>query len=753
MTRTFLSTLLMLLPPAVGMAQVEFIKTPVRADACVNDLFFVDVPLEADINDIPPNFEQDLQADLTALARANVGWFCDHNTCDPLRAPGRLVARVARLLPQREQSRLDERFLRIGFYYLPKPGRMANAQRLRVRDAAVCSAVTALNATVGALWPDDAQPPYIGRACIASGQLGPLRPPQLRPGTDLSGLLPTISDEMLNWHLNQMSVDEAIPAKTPIVLVDTGVQDHLVSEVRRWNVPDPVLPARYDAHGRPLIEQRDATHPHGTEMALAMRQITTAPIIDLPALGAGGRVPLGQVARAVDAAATRIGNTSAVINLSLGWAPEIERLRKLRRGFCATTESPAGEAMRAVLASVRQRFPQQLVVTAGGNRARLGESYMLTFAGRNEAIALNGATEEDAFYPGHWGLRPTNGEATVLTVGAIQSSGRLAAMDQGQAALYAPGQHVYVDADTDPVENQCAPGRRALQLPRAVTGSSIAAAFTSAAAARIWDLQPETSAARAARLLYLAAEPMGIERKGRLSYHKSFAGTLARRLNLKRLDDLLRAPSHALANCMGGQSAASTGPTVSWRCRRALERLGFDERLRPESPPVVWPRPRAQHCGPDVGDDPPRLTLPQPSPTPLCLDADTAFVCETDDLYSAGDAGPQPEDIGGCDDCMLFQRPDGTLRMQGQLNPRLPDGTRISFPYLIARWPNGSKSFVSLSGAQQTWGPGVSINIPNIHMNSGFYSISSADLYLHTRIKTPKQTKGIADLSPVRVGN
>lgn len=743
MTRTLLSTLLMLLPPAVGMAQVEFIKTPVRVDPCVNDLFFVDVPLEADINDIPPNFEQDLQADLTALARANVGWFCDHNTCDPLRAPGRLVARVARLLPRRDSTRVEKRFLRIGFYYLPKPGRMANAQRLTVRDAAVCTAVAGLKTTIAGLWPDDVTPPFSGRACAASSQAGP---PRLRPGVNLRHLGPALNDNVLNWHLTRMSVDDPAPSNTPIVLIDTGVDPERVPQVQQWAVPEPVLPARYDRFGRPVIPQPEPTHPHGTEMALAMRQITTAPIIDLPALGAAGRVPLGQIARAVDSAAAQVGKQPAVINLSLGWAPEIEHRRKLLRDGCLTEEDPAGEAMRAVLASTRQRHSQQLVVAAGGNRAQLGTTYVQTFGQRTDASPPQGSSAKDAFYPGHWGLRPTHGAPTVLTVGAMQSNGRLAGMDQGQAALYAPGQHVYLRAPSDPPVDPCAPGQAELQFPRAVTGSSIAAAFTAALATRIWSHWPTSDAPTAARLLYLAAEPIGLERAGRLYPHKSATGTLARRLNAERLDTLLRANPRALRPCFDGNPIGFTGPSVSSTCRRALEGLGFDERLRPQSPSAVWTRPTDPICPAQypAGDDP----IGRLGRGSICDDAPA--LCETNDLYSAGDAGPQPEDLGGCDDCMLFHLPDGRIRMRGRINSRFPEGTLFKNPWLIVNWSGSSYAYVNLSTSSQIWAAGASIDINNITLNMQGRSLSDANVFLYTRIKTPKQTSGTADFSPVR---
>lgn len=751
MMRMSLSLLLfVLLAPACGGAQSPFIKAPVRVDPCVNDLFFVDVPLEVDIERVPRDFTDTLARALTEKARQNVGWFCEGGVCDPLRRPGSLVAVVAPLLPDDREA--ERRFLRAAFYYTPKAGSFVDAQRLMVRDAAVCDAVAGIEAAVAEHGGPVADKLYVGRACMASGQQirrDVVQPrPKLRDDFDRDRLKPAISDAMLNWHLERMGVDEPRRSRTPIVLIDTGVRGEIVA-TEAWPTPAEVLPSGYDADARPVTPPARVAHPHGTEMAVAIRQITTAPIVDVPVLGINGRVPLGQVARAVDSAARRLGDRPGVINLSLGWAPEIERVRKLARGACITLEAPAGEAMRSVLARVRAAHPKVLVVAAGGNRARLGDGYLDQTIARYEATVTDDALASDAFYPAQWGLRSTDGAPTVLAVGATQSTGRVAGMDQGQATLFAPGQHVYLNAEGDAVRDICAAGQTALTFPRAVTGSSIAAAFTSAAAAGIWDQQPDVTAAEAARLLYLAGEPMGVTRDGRVRPYAGINRIAGRRLHLGRLDILLSAHERTLRAC-GEGGAAFTGPTVSGACAQALEALRFDERLRAESAAIVWPRTRAPACPVAFGDAS-RLRM-RVDGAQVCGGDVAEPLCANADLYSAGDAGPQPE-LDGCDDCMLFELSDGTARMQGIINPGFPEGTLITDPWLIAYWEDGSKATVDLSGTDQVWAAGKSLDISGLKLDLGDHLLSKANVFLSTTIKTPSQTTGTTDMSPVRVGD
>lgn len=717
-----------------------FIAKPVRVDACGNDLFFVDLPLEADADLMPPDFPARLATALTETAQANVHWFCDPGRCDALAVEDRLVARVAPVLAGPEAAR----FLRVGFYYRPAPESgtpWADAERLWVRDDSVCDAVTALHATLDVLTGLPDHPFYAGRACTASGQ-------QVAPGE-----APDLTQAMLDWHLDQLGIDAPFDARVPIVLVDTGVQPDVVGGVRPVAVPGEALPARFDGAGQPVPVAPANRHPHGTEMAVAMRQITTAPILDLPALGRDGRVPLGQVARAVEATVAALGDDPAVINLSLGWAPEVERERKLIRGACRTAESPAGEAMRAVLAHVYAEHTNQLVVAAGGNRAFIGDAYRQTFSGRVQAGAFGDALETDAFYPAQWGLRGTaisgSPRPTVLAVGAARSTGGPAGLDQRRALLYAPGEHVYLTADGEAPAACGAGGEVAVTFPRAVTGSSVAAALTSALATRVLEAVPDLKTAQFARLLYLAGVPMGVEAGEALVPQLGLHELPMRRLHAGRLERLLADPMPALAACRG-TAPALTGPAPTADCVAALEARGLDETLQGPEPAVTWAGPREPICDSPVVDGA-ALEL-APSAGRICEEATPPPTCAVADLYSAGDAGPQPEH-NGCDDCaLLVNLGEETMRLQGILSTALPTDTEITNPWIIAYWSTGEKAVLDLGGLDQVWAPGKALDIAGLKLDLGGLELAKADVFLSTSIKTPDQTSATNDMSPLRVG-
>lgn len=731
----------------------DFVKNPVRTDPCVNDLFVIDLPLEADARQAPRDFAARLTAQLTATARANRGWFCDPGRCGPLDAPDALAARVERLLDPRPGLE-PERFHRVAFYYRPEGASKlpwANARRLIVRDGAACDAVAGVRAAVDAVF-GRRSPFYVARACTASGQQ--ITRPDLTPrdDADFGDLVPDISPRMLDWHLQQIGVERPSDDRAPIVLVDTGVRADLIDGVEAVDPPAEVLPAAFDDRGRPVSRRPAVRHPHGTEMAAAMRQITRAPIRDLAVLGVDGRVPLGQVARAVDAAAAALGDDGAVINLSLGWAPEIERQRKLIRGACTTIEQPAGEAMRAVLARIHGEQTGVLVVAAAGNRAWLGEAYRQTFAARFDASVFGDARETDAFYPAQWGLRPSPIDnarrPTVLAVGANRSTGEPAAMDHRQASLYAPGQHVYVTGDGDAAPECSAGGEQGVSFPRPITGSSVAAALTSALAVRIVDRHPRLKARDLARLLYLAGVPIGVERDGRLTPHQGLHRLPARRLHAGRLDRLLRDPEPALEAC-AGQSPALTGAAPTAACVEALEARGLDERLTGPTPAITWPRTREPVCGSETVEA--RLRV-RPSAVAVCEGATPPPGCRIADLYSAGDAGPQPE-TDGCDDCSLQVNIAEQLgRIQGILSPGYPEGTLITNPWLVAYWSTGEKVMVDLSDVDQVWGPGKMLDIAGLKLELGGLDLTKADVFLSLNVKTPGQTSASNDMSPLRVG-
>lgn len=439
----------------------------------------------------------------------------------------------------------------------------------------VCDALILLRREAEAVFPAET-PLYIGRHCPAVALGSPHGP---------------------DWQREVMGVPEGglgEPA-AQIVLVDGGF-----SETPAW------APRRL-SHGQ--------QHPHGEAMHGAMRQISAPDVLDYRVLDEHGLGSLDDVARAIDHV-TRARPNSLVVNLSLGWAPELERRRRFvprthaehvaegePEPFCFDAdgdevhEDPIGEAVRyamqqAALRDAAGDRPSLAVVVAAGNRPRL--------FGRDENTPYEGwyhvadgehgehypdssdATEADLFYPAQWAER--DGLANVLPVGASDVRDRRSLFSPPSMAplLLAPGTHVQIDEGT-------------------WTGSSVAAAYAAVATASALTEDLNGAGAITAVLDGAAELPSG---HLRLSFDKA--------------PEAVEAP------------AASRRRFVSLATRRWLQQM---RRALPDAPD----------------------TLGRP------------------DQYSIGLAGPQPP-VGGCPECLMVMRNHREGRRQGTLRGRLKEG-------------------------------------------------------------------------------
>ncbi|MCB9526266.1 MAG: S8/S53 family peptidase, partial [Myxococcales bacterium] len=444
----------------------------------------------------PEALSQRLLADIQGRAGAELpGWFCPEGACGEAcrEALGTLRVDVASLLPERDVNgrRADghRRFWRIRF----TSDRDERDPFFAVQPAAQCALMDLLRPAAQGVAREFGVPPdrlgqiKVGRqACV-------VRPMSVDPQWPAQAMF-------LEPPARPLQVD---PAVRPVVaLIDTGVDPARHPDALEFDVlglgPDP-----YDA----------GPNPHGSAMGDFVRAFVGAGGAELwsyRVMDAGGTGPVGAVARALDEALFN-DNRPLVANLSLAWLPEYERTRKLADD-CGATEDAAGEAVRYLLAVARELDSRQrpvLVVAAGGNRPldnETPEAFFVDQAAEYGACTAGwwAAGRSPMLVPAEWtrtwvGAQCGGARPPLVAVGAVDLLGRrssLAVPDPlTEPPLVAPGEHV-----TD--------GRRNVW-----SGSSVSAAFTSGAVARLWasyaDRGVTLSGAETAALLNLAARDLG----------------------------------------------------------------------------------------------------------------------------------------------------------------------------------------------------------------------------------------------------
>ena len=583
-------------------------------EPCPNDRFFVHVPTWAMLN-LPLNFQSRLQTDL------------DNHIAARPRLSGTKVT-VEAVLDSRPG--INERADGHRRFWTISTDRTVPGDEL-------CAWVDHLRNRAQAMGGADL---YVGRECVAAGLGSPGAP---------------------DWPLELMG-KPAAPAgpPAPIAVIDTGFK-----RTADWRAPG--------------IAPLDPKHPHGQMIREAIRQLTShvgvPTLLDYRAMGSEGTAPLANVARAIDAAVFD-ADGARVINLSLGWPPELERRRALPG--CGTLEDPIGEAVRYTLAMAHMRdaglltaAPGQVdpngptaVMVAGGNRPTLfGQDVTPYYAAHHRVDfgPLVGDCSQPSgdglFYPAQWARRDTcfYGRPPITAM-RVTPVGATDHRDE-RSPLSAP--------EMTPV--LVAPGTAIRLGGQRWSGSSIATAYASAA------VSLELAGGGLGRAAVLAVYTRGTHLP-----HLSGA-TPVRRLTF---------------------ATPHTATTPRW--------VGGGPRI-PASGAAAYARADRLSC----------LATLAGWFQGMRTEAEVAAVCPafltTLDRFSAGDAGPQPPVIG-CPECYA---PVDISREAADVYVTLtsdwdPSTTTLSDPYLVVSYPDGYESWIALPYDPTVWKPGEQFTVEDV---------------------------------------
>jgi len=674
-------------PPPDGGVPIEAVTAPTAHHGCLDDRLFVEVPASS-ASALPPETFETLAG---ALLELDPRWFCPADAECP--SPS---AELRPLLPPLELpdglgADAGARFLRIYFRRGDDP---APIEPDRLGD--VIAFVRAVVASV-----PGAPAVYVGRECVAH----------------ILGVEPGATEAMRSWHLDRLGAEGggADGAPVDVMLVDTGVPAALAAtlDIDETDVRD--LAGRDgDDEGPP--------HPHGGAMALFVEQLASnARIGSIRALGRDGMGAIGDVAAGIAVAvqARGFGDTPTVINLSVGWPPELGRPRLVPSSQGPVTEDPAGESVRYMLALAGQLSTAAaplVTIAAAGNRPghpavneRVYEAWFGVDAQADPPTGCPAAdlpTGPPLFYPAYWSRLPScvagqGPRFLTWAVGAIDDRDRDTALTirGAQPPLVAPGQLVYAAHDALPAaaavpvcSEEGTPDDGALRSPTAVTGTSVAAALTSGAIARLLGAGVDlTGAASPASALRQLAWATGVEVAG-----AAFDSAAIRRLNLCRALAATRC-SDVVACAVDGPDDGSFDRAVDCAgavtaCAPACPDVEADSIEWPEAhrplPPVACRCDRAADRGlaadGDCGD-PERED--RACPYELGIDA-----------HSLGTAGGQPGQPT-CPDCSAFVRDGGPtarldawLELSSAMNPR----TVVDSGFIVLRDSAGSAYSASL---------------------------------------------------------
>lgn len=488
-----------------------------------------------------------------------------------------------------------------------------------------------------------------------------------------------------------------------VALVDTGVDGAWAGSLDVGFEVDGVLTASLPGSA--------GLHLHGTAMAELIRRVASpraAELLSFRVMSEDGVGVVADAARAVDAA---VGSAPGpvVVNLSLGWMPERARPRRLEGLDCSTVEDDIGETMRyalAVAADADTPSRPVVVVAAAGNRPLSGEDA--------HAFAVEPTTGLDPWTLDWWTTgQPTTREPMlmpaqyarldggVVAVGAVDGADRRGALSvmppAAEPHLTAPGQFVPLKALDSMTGGTMS----------TLSGSSLAAAYTSAALARALDALhdrgaveptlPLLTGAEVAALVYLVAQDVG---------RLGAAGHPIRRVSVERLDTLLAC--EALSEVLGcvADYAADRGALLS-HCGWATSTCG----LAP-SPPCS--------AAPASGAD---CTQPiEMSVTPADADptrwSDLAHAVMTfgdplsggvpDRIHQAlaGGVGPSP-DIPPCSDCLAhFASGAQQVSLWMKMSTQYPSATVFYSPKLAVYDANGAKAVIDIDIGTTVLSPG-----------------------------------------------
>lgn len=690
---------------------------------CFSDRFFVEAP--TGVVDLPATFAAALQTRLDAHKAALLDWICPDNdfVCrDPSQPTPAAV--VPTLAAHRAWS-----------IVLSAP----------VRQDKLCDAVAGIR-----LIADEAQKaiglpathplPFVGRQCALRAMDAEL----------------AATPAMLKWHrdvINDGLAPEGPGEPINVLLLDTGVRTSVGDDLgvqTLWTQLDGV---DHDA-SIPL-------HPHATWMALLIAQMSpSARIFDVRVLNENGIGAISDLATALDDALSEDWFEAGplVVNLSLGWAPELSRPRVITGPSCTSHEDPVGESVRFALGRYadREAIGATVVLAAAGNRperaARAAELYGAFFAVATDLgeplpphSACPGAPSPPApdwFYPAEWNRRPTceaDSDGLPLSprylawaIGATDDRDlpTVLSIDGPEPPVVAPGQHVYVDHPFggDPVPAPLctgAPAVNLLHLPGAITGTSAATALVAGVAAesqwqRLKHGQAPLAGAALQHLTHLLAVDLA-----RPAWRPDPSGSdpvAVRRVSWCGLwsaleeDGTAGAPACVdLLACVATPRAAVVDGALIAACADAA-RDCFALSGCPGSRPA-----------------PPSWSPGYTAPV-ICLedaacpdDWTSTAACELSsggcpheqniDQHSAAPVGPQPG-TPGCPDCSFVDdpnEPDGTLL--GEITESLPFGTVLRYPIILVDYlsPGGNpvREYIHLPQSQ-AWSAGDTVKTYNL---------------------------------------
>ncbi len=607
----------------------------------------------------------------------------------------------------------------------PAPG----DETLHVDAAFLCEAVGTI--------ADDSEDAYVA----LTGRAGELNGRRIRVGRvcgfgpqAVEGAAGPVVDAgplLRRWHLIRAGAEVVDPpafAAADVLLVDTGVE--------------PGVAAALEVET--LGAAPGASVHHGTAMALLLRQLVppgAGRLVSLPVFDASGQSTPTVLARALERGMRSLGDSGQplIVNLSLGWPPELSLPRVLWAGdpkapACQVLEDGIGEEVRYALAHAAEWLGRPVLsVAAAGNRPG-GHAVGAGMFGSGFAVDAAAATtcapggpSPRWFFPGQWGL-DTAGACPwgrrpgplALAVGAVDADDAPSTLSvDAEPPLVAPGQNVIAWSD------RVAPAPAALpacgpadtdapdlvRLPMTVSGTSVAAALTSGVAALVQAEAIERLGAplegdTLARLIGLTATPLG---------RPGIGGASVQRVSLCRALTALRACAPLVACVRAGGDCDVELDTCSFQPCPELQ--PFPTEL--EADPLAAPACRADDVSPiDVA----------PLAAPDCHGADparcpylTSEAGPVFDRYSVGHLGPQPA-LPGCPDCYIFCNSGGSLDLYLRLNTSLPTTTRFRGAWLLTKNSAGVSSTLTLAAPGvapaltdlRTWRPGAIIKITGI---------------------------------------
>lgn len=742
-------------------------------------VFTVDTPLwqSAPTEAFADRLADNLNA---ALDGVPADWFCLGDDCSQTPQGMILFADVDQALPQRAGGPLwrqdgHRRFYEVRFMAWEKTKKWRVKRALAVQPDRVCHLLKLLDDRASASTKGN-QDFKISRRWCAMGVSAP---------AGASAPQATATDEMLTWHEDAISLPPEDPNldwrnEVSVALIDSGLSSDVV---RRNGVVDSNELLDPEAVGD--------QHPHGLGMGLIIHEAAdwAAALRSLQVLDGAGSGVSGNLARALDLALFDRGDRAdlpLIINLSLGWVPELEHPREIfGADHCAYLEDGQGAPVRYMLSGAQQMDTAEapvMVVSAAGNRPFTGtrpDLYSLA-PGADDGDPCPAPSIEGPhlFYPARWGSHVSCDERGFASTLALPVSGvgdtdqpiALSIPDQ-ETALVAPGEHVYVSGSFagltrwEDAGDQCvpapAPGNTTLRLPAVFSGTSTSTALVSAVAARAYghlalrsragEDVPLPSGKVMTRLLYAVGEDLCRETQ---------AGLPVRMLSAGRAEDVLQGCSpkglRKTFTCLERADSPKVilGAGSATACASIL-RDACDlpplNQCRVPGEPVTWSQATEQHydeCAPlSEGEGQDHWTVCEAEDG--CLDPDEL------DRASLGAVGPQPF-LPLCPECTLRTHShEDRVRyfdMSMQISEDFPEGTVLSNPKLMLK-VDGQIQVISLASFTDTstWRPGASISIGDIPALEGGISLESLSLaVLSTRI-SQFDRRSATDYSPLRI--